>query len=62
MELRTLSFGLIGAAALSWSATMSAAAADVEQMKRDAWSWLESQTGILETANQNIWSYAETSL
>ena len=37
-------------------------ALDVEALKRDAWSWLDSQTQVLETANQNIWSYAETSL
>lgn len=40
----------------------SAQALDVEGLKQDAWSWLDSQTMVLETANQNIWSYAETSL
>ena len=58
MLFRTLSLGLIAVAAFS----ADVIAADVEQMKRDAWSWLDSQTDMLETANQNIWSFAETSL
>ena len=40
----------------------AAFAADVEHMKRMASSWLESQTNVLEVANQNIWSFAEISL
>ena len=58
MGVRTFFCGLIAFVLFSGSAT----AANVEQMKRDAWSWLDSQTAMLETANQNIWSYAETSL
>ena len=54
-------FALLPAAALLLSATISTAA-DVDRLKRDAWSWLDSQTATLETANLNIWSYAETSL
>lgn len=52
---------LLAASALALSAT-NTLALDVEGLKRDAWSWLDSQTAVLETANQNIWSYAETSL
>lgn len=40
----------------------TALAADTDQMKQDAWSWIDSQTTVLETANQNIWSYAEIGL
>jgi aminobenzoyl-glutamate utilization protein B len=49
-------------AAVMCAAIGPASAADVAQMKRDAWSWLDGQTARLETANQNIWSFAETSL
>ncbi|NKB43873.1 MAG: amidohydrolase [Alphaproteobacteria bacterium] len=52
---------LFTAAAFLLSATV-AHAADVDGFKRDAWSWLDSQTQVLETANQNIWSYAEIGL
>jgi len=48
--------------ALSLAAATPGIAADTEQMKRAAWSWLDTQTQTLETANLNIWSYAETSL
>ncbi len=47
---------------IALSLAAPALAADVGQMKRDAWSWLDSQKTTLETANQHIWSYAETSL
>lgn len=40
----------------------TAQAADTDRMKQDAWSWIDSQTAVLETANQNIWSYAEIGL
>jgi len=52
---------VIAATALLMSTTASFAA-DVDRLKRDAWSWLDSQTQILETANLNIWSYAEIGL
>lgn len=52
---------LLAFVALTATAT-NALALDVEGLKRDAWSWLDSQTMVLETVNQNIWSYAETSL
>lgn len=42
--------------------TTATFAADVDRLKRDAWSWLDSQTQVLETANLNIWSYAEVGL
>lgn len=58
MTLRILALSLVTTATF----TATALAADVAQMKRDAWSWLDSQTARLETANQNIWAYAETSL
>lgn len=48
-------------ASLAMTAT-TALALDVEGLKRDAWSWLDGQTQVLETANQNIWSYAEIGL
>lgn len=38
------------------------AAADVERLKKESWSWLDSQADKLESANMKIWSYAETSL
>ena len=62
IDARTFSLGLLASVSLSWAASTTTWAADVEQMKRDAWSWLDSQTSILESANQRIWSYAETSL
>ncbi|MBT4739589.1 MAG: M20/M25/M40 family metallo-hydrolase, partial [Rhodospirillaceae bacterium] len=52
---------LFSAAAFLLTAS-TAFAADVDGLKRDAWSWLDSQTEVLETANQNIWSYAEIGL
>lgn len=52
---------LISAAAFLLTAG-TALAADVDGLKRDAWSWLDSQTQVLETANKNIWSYAEIGL
>jgi aminobenzoyl-glutamate utilization protein B len=52
---------VFAATALLMSTTASFAA-DVDRLKRDAWSWLDSQTQILETANLNIWSYAEIGL
>ncbi|MDG2244488.1 MAG: amidohydrolase [Rhodospirillaceae bacterium] len=42
--------------------TTSSIAADIDNLKRDAWSWLDTQTQVLEVANQNIWSYAEIGL
>ena len=53
-------FALLSAA-LMVCAT-SSIAADVDDLKRDAWSWLDTQTQVLEVANQNIWSYAEIGL
>lgn len=53
-------FALLSAA-LMVCAT-SSIAADVDDLKRDAWTWLDTQTQVLEVANQNIWSYAEIGL
>ena len=44
------------------ASTTVAFAADANRIKRDAWSWIDSQTQVLETANLNIWSYAEIGL
>ena len=47
IDARTFSLGLLASVSLSWAASTTTWAADVEQMKRDAWSWLDSQTSIL---------------
>ena len=40
----------------------SVVAADVDQLKRDSWSWLDSQGQMLESVNMKIWSYADRSI
>ena len=54
-------FPIVAACALALGTT-GVAAADTQQMKRAAWSWLDGQTEQLAEANRNIWSFAETSL
>jgi aminobenzoyl-glutamate utilization protein B len=41
---------------------VSPARADTTQMKKDAAAWIDGQAARLETANRNIWTYAEVGL
>ncbi len=62
-DLKRLLVSAISLAVISAAGGIpSPQAADVDTLKQNAWSWLDSQTQVLETANLNIWSYAETSL
>ena len=62
-DLKRLLVSAISLAVISVAGGIpSPQAADVDTLKQNAWSWLDSQTQVLETANLNIWSYAETSL